>query len=65
MKKRGFTLAEILVTLAVIGVLAALVTPALMQSSRDKANAAKLSSTISNIEKAFNNWRLYSCIRLI
>ena len=53
MKKRGFTLAEILVTLAVIGVLAALVTPALMQSSRDKANAAKLSSTISNIEKVF------------
>ena len=53
MKKQGFTLAEIIITLAIIGILAALVTPALLQSSRDKANAAKLSSTISNIEKAF------------
>ena len=52
MKKRGFTLAEVLITLGIIGVVAALTAPALIMSSRNEANAAKLSVTVSNLENA-------------
>ena len=55
MKKRGFTLAEVLITLGIIGVVAALTAPALVMSSRNEANAAKLSVVVSNLENAFNN----------
>ena len=40
MKKFGFTLAEVLVTLGIIGVVAALTAPALILSSRNQSNAA-------------------------
>lgn len=53
MKKRGFTLAEVLITLGIVGVVAALTAPALIMSSRNEANAAKLSVVISNLENAF------------
>ncbi len=55
MKKRGFTLAEILITLGIVGVVAALTAPALVMSSRNEANAAKLSVTVSNLENAFTS----------
>ena len=55
MKKRGFTLAEVLITLGIIGVVAALTAPALVMSSRNEANAAKLSVVVSNLENALNN----------
>ena len=55
MKKSGFTLAEVLITLGIIGVVAALTAPALVMSSRNEANAAKLSVSISNLENAFTN----------
>lgn len=55
MKKRGFTLAEVLITLSIIGVLAALTAPALVTNSRNEANAAKLSVVVSNLENAFQN----------
>ena len=55
MKKLGFTLAEVLITLGIIGVVAALTAPALVMSSRNEANAAKLSVTLSNLENAFTN----------
>ena len=55
MKKRGFTLAEVLITLGIIGVVAALTAPALVTSSRNEANAAKLSVVVSNLENAFHN----------
>ena len=55
MKKFGFTLAEVLITLGIIGVVAALTAPALVMSSRNEANAAKLSVAVSNLENAFGN----------
>ena len=55
MKKHGFTLAEVLITLGIIGVVAALTAPALVSSSRNEANAAKLAVVVSNLENAFSN----------
>ena len=55
MKKRGFTLAEVLITLGIVGVVAALTAPSLVMSSRNEANAARLSVAVSNLENAFNN----------
>ena len=52
MKKFGFTLAEVLITLGIIGVVAALTAPALVTSSRNQANAARLSVIVSNLENA-------------
>lgn len=53
MKKRGFTLAEILISMAVIGVVAAMCVPTLGVSARKKANLATLKVTTSDIETAF------------
>ena len=53
MKKPGFTLAEVLITLGIIGVVAALTAPALVTSSKNEANAAKLAVVVSNLENAF------------
>lgn len=55
MKKRGFTLAEVLITLGIIGVVAALTAPQLVTSSRNEATCSKLSTTVSNLENAFQN----------
>lgn len=55
MKKRGFTLAEVLITLGIVGVVAALTAPSLVLSSRNEANAARLSVLVSNLENAFQN----------
>ena len=55
MKKSGFTLAEVLITLGIVGVVAALTAPALVMSSRNQANAARLSVVVSNLENAFTN----------
>lgn len=59
MNKRGFTLAEVLITLAIIGIIFVLVIPIVVQNSVDKANAAKLSSTIYDIEEAFQTAILF------
>lgn len=50
--KFGFTLAEVLITLAVIGVVAALTLPAAITNHRKKAAAAKLVQTVSILEQA-------------
>ncbi len=55
MKKFGFTLAEVLITLGIIGVVAALTAPSLVLSSRNEANAARLAVNVSNLENAFSN----------
>ena len=52
-KKNGFTLAEVLVALALIGIITALTIPTFVSSSRNKANAAKLATTITAVENAF------------
>lgn len=55
MKKCGFTLAEVLITLGIVGVIAALTMPMLVGQSKNQANATKLSSTVSNIENALTS----------
>ena len=51
MKKGAFTLAEVLLTLAIIGVVAAMTVPSLMTSTEDKklgAGAKKAYNTLQN-----------------
>ena len=55
MTKRGFTLAEVIITLGIIGVVAALTVPTLVENGKNKANAAKLSVVISNLDNAFGS----------
>lgn len=55
MKKGGFTLAEVLITLGIVGVIASLTMPMLVNQSKNQANASKLSSTVSNIENALTS----------
>ena len=54
MKKifRGFTLAEVLVTLGIVGVIAALTMPGVISSSQNQQNGVRLAATVSTIEKA-------------
>lgn len=51
-KKDGFTLSEVLITLAVVGAVAALVLPGLIKDSANKANVALLQSTVLAINDA-------------
>jgi len=51
--KKGFTLAEVLITLGIIGVITALTMPVLSTATQDKANANRLSSTVTDLENAF------------
>ena len=55
MKKRGFTLAEVLIAMAMVGVISALTMPTFIANSRNKAHAAKLASTVSAVESAFQS----------
>ncbi len=53
MKKQGFTLAEALITMGIIGIVAALTAPPLITSNKNQAYASKLTVLASNIENAF------------
>ena len=55
MRKFGFTLAEVLITLGLIGVVAAITIPSLTSGSQEQANAAKLAASVSTIENAFTS----------
>ena len=52
MKKFGFTLAEVLITLGIIGVVAAMTTPALVSHGKNEVFANKLAVAVSNFENA-------------
>ncbi|MES2603669.1 MAG: type II secretion system major pseudopilin GspG [Pseudomonadota bacterium] len=56
-KASGFTLIELLVVLAILGMLAALVGPAIF-SNLGKGQKATAASQISNIESALDSYRL-------
>ncbi len=50
--KKGFTLSEVLVTLAIVGVISVLTVPAVMKNYRKKVYVAKLKQTYSQITNA-------------
>ena len=54
MKKQGFSLAEVLIALILVGVIAAISIPSFVTNSKNRANATKLSAIVSNLENAFN-----------
>ena len=56
MKKNGFTLAEILVALAVVGIIAAITIPTLSTESMKKVWANSLSSAVSDFENAMTTY---------
>ena len=54
MKKIGFTIAESIITMAIIGVVAALTIPPLTTNYRKQAYTCTLSAAVSNFEKAMS-----------
>lgn len=52
MKRRGFTLAEVLITLGIIGVVAALTAPALVQNAGSAKVGPTLAKVVSSLENA-------------
>ena len=53
MKKYGFTLAEVLVTLGVIGVVSAMTIPTLMQNHQKKTYVTQLHKIYNELQQAF------------
>ena len=51
-KHKAFTLSEVLITLAVVGTLAALVVPGLIKDYNSKANMAMLQNMVANLQSA-------------
>lgn len=59
-KKVAFTLAEVLITLVIIGVVAAMTVPSLMSNTNKKENIVRLKKAVSTINQALNrNKALY------
>lgn len=51
--KKGFTLAEVLITLGIIGIVAAMTIPALMTNYQKRSFVSKLQKAISTINQAY------------
>lgn len=60
MKKHGFTLAEVLITLAIVGVIAILVIPAVMKDIGTKSRMTMLRSTVTSFGDAVSSELLHS-----
>jgi prepilin-type N-terminal cleavage/methylation domain-containing protein len=54
-KRIGFTLAEVLITIAIVGVVAAMTIPNLIQKSKEKATVAKLRETYAILSQAYRH----------
>ena len=52
MKKTGFTLAEVLISLAIVGVVSAIAIPTFVSNTQAQSNVAKLSTVASALENA-------------
>ena len=55
MKKNGFTLAETLITLSILGIVAAITIPSLVGRQIENQNRTKLKKAMATYEKAINN----------
>ena len=55
MKKFGFTLAEVMVALVLIGVITSLTIPTFVASNKNRSHATKLAVAVSAIENAFSS----------
>jgi prepilin-type N-terminal cleavage/methylation domain-containing protein len=53
MKKSGFTLGEVLIALAIVGVVASITIPTFTSNNQKRANEAKLITAVNAIENAF------------
>lgn len=53
LKNKAFTLAEVLITLAVIGVVAALTIPTLMQNANERATVSAVKKVYSTLSQAY------------
>jgi len=53
-KKRAFTLAELLIVLGIIGIVAALTMPALIASHKEKETVTRLKKAYSTLSNAYN-----------
>lgn len=53
MKKHGFTLAEVLISIAIVGVVAAMTIPTLTENTQKQSNEAKEKVCVSDLENAF------------
>ena len=58
MMKKGFTLAEVLITLGVIGVVAALTLPGIMQSYQKKVYVAQLQRVFNEVANGARSYML-------
>ena len=56
MIKKGFTLAEVLITLGIIGVVAAMTMPTLIQSANDAKVGPELANAVSTLSNAVDNF---------
>ena len=50
MKKNGFTLAEVLITLGIIGTIAAITLPMVTNDAQRRANASRLAASVTTVE---------------
>ncbi|MDR1168674.1 MAG: prepilin-type N-terminal cleavage/methylation domain-containing protein, partial [Heliobacteriaceae bacterium] len=55
MKSKAFTLAEVLITLGIIGVVASLTMPTLIQDYQEKATVVKLKKIYSMLSQAYQS----------
>lgn len=53
MKKYGFTLSEVLITLGIIGIVAAVTMPSLIQNKNDKETVNRLKKVYSSLSQAY------------
>ena len=59
MKRNGFTLAEVLITLGIIGVVAAVALPALITNINDRANSERQANIAQKITQAMEQMRAH------
>ena len=51
--KKAFTLSEVLITLGIIGIVAAMTMPMILANSREKEMVSRLKKAYSNVSQAF------------